>query len=101
MRCWTLAMLIVLGWTASSPAAEPPPASRAASRPGAAAASAPARPREFRFDALRIDGALRGPEALVVSAALARERAPLHRRWRSFAHRVVELVEAAALHGGH
>ena len=65
----------------------------------APAARAPA-PREFRFDALRIDGALRGPEALVIRTGLGRDAGrPLHRRHRSFLHRIFETIEAPGLHG--
>jgi len=61
----------------------------------------PARAAEYRFDALRIDGTLRGPEALDVGSGLSRDRKPLARLRRSFVHRVFETVEAPGLHGGH
>jgi hypothetical protein len=90
-----LAIAIVLGVAlggtaqAAEPLGSPPPSSRVAPRPA----------REFRFDALRIDGALRGPEALVISAGLHGGRTPLHRRGRSFLHRIFETIEAPGLVG--
>ncbi len=77
------------------------PAGTALAEPASAPVRAPAARavREFRFDALRIDGALRGPEALVISAGLGQRPGPLHRARRSFLHRVFETIEAPALHG--
>lgn len=95
----------------------PPPAAGAHSRepaaqsgsptgdPGRSHDPGPAETRragrgEFHFDALRIDGLLRGPEAMVVKSRVRRgEEAVLELR-RSFLHRVYETVEVPALHGG-
>jgi len=65
------------------------------------ASSSPRRATEYRFDALRIDGTLRGPEALDVRSSLTRDGSSLARLRRSFVHRVLETVEAPGLHGGH
>jgi len=53
----------------------------------------------FRFDALRIVG-LSGPNALVLRRLRGARRRPLLRFRRSFIHRVLETLEAPALHRG-
>jgi len=67
-----------------------------ASRP--APSSTPARGAEYRFDALRVDGRLHGPEALTVRAMTGGRGAPLLRLRRSFVHRIFETLEDACLH---
>lgn len=53
---------------------------------------------EYRFDALRVDGTLHGPEALEVRSSLGGEYRPLHRLERSFSHRTVGSIESPSLH---
>jgi hypothetical protein len=78
----------------ADPASRPPvAASRPASRPAGARG-----PTEYRFDALRIDGALHGPEALVVRSMTGSSRKPLLRRRRSFVFRILETLEDPGLH---
>jgi hypothetical protein len=92
-----------LAW-AAPPASTPsrrPASAPLTDEPGAPRAAHEARATEFRFDALRIDGALRGPEALVVDSSLSRAGKSLTRLRRSFVHRVFDTVEAPGLHGGH
>ena len=87
------------GGPASAPAAAP--ASAPASAPAAPPTAAPARgtpAQEIRFDALRIDGALHGPEALTIRSDLARQARPLHRLRRSFLRRILRTVESPCLH---
>jgi hypothetical protein len=69
--------------TGARPRSRPPPASR---------------PAEYRFDALRVDGRLHGPEALTVHGMTGGARTPLMRRGRSFLHRILETLEDPALH---
>jgi hypothetical protein len=59
----------------------------------------PAVTREYRFDALRIDGALRGPDVLVIQTAARQATKPLGRLAYSFVPRIFETVEESALHG--
>lgn len=93
MRIPTLvAVLSAALLPAGSALGDEPPSSRPATRAVAA-------PREYRFDALRIDGTPRGPEALVIRAVLGRDDGPLHRRARSFVHRIFETIETPCLHG--
>ncbi len=81
--------------TTRAPRTAPAPA---ASRPRAAPHAAPA-PRELRFDALRVDGALRGPEVLEVEALARGARRSLLRLHRSFLGRIFETLESPGLHG--
>jgi hypothetical protein len=84
----TVAAALLLPGSARGDEPSPRPATRAVA------------PREYRFDALRIDGTPRGPEALVIRAVLGRDDGrPLHRRARSFVHRIFETIEAPCLHG--
>ncbi|MFH1130626.1 MAG: hypothetical protein V1754_04785 [Pseudomonadota bacterium] len=59
-----------------------------------------ATPKEFRFDALRIQGTPVGPQAMITEAGLGIYQTPLLKLRRSFIHRIFETVEAPALHGG-
>ena len=54
---------------------------------------------QYRFDALRIDGQLRGPAALDVRGLRRSSRGRLLTLRRSFVHRILESIEAPALHG--
>lgn len=85
----------------AAPAAPAAPASAPASRSVAAPAAAPARgtrPQEIRFDALRIDGTLHGPEAVTIRSDLTRQERPLHRLRRSFVRRILRTAESPCLH---
>lgn len=98
-RCLPAAALLMGACLLSVPAHSAPTGSAPATSP----ASKPARGRgggEYRFDALRIDGRLRGPEAMDIRAAGRSGSRSLLRLRRSFLHRVFETVECAALHGG-
>jgi hypothetical protein len=103
---FSLVALAAPAW-AAPPSSAPVPASRPAARGSATSPDEPGGPAlgpartEFRFDALRIDGTLRGPEALDVGGSVSRDRRSLARLRRSFVHRVFETVEAPGLHGGH
>jgi hypothetical protein len=93
----SLAVAVCLGMLASAevgaePTSRPTAASRPTSRP------APRKPTEYRFDALRIDGTLHGPEALVVRSMTGARRKPLIRRKRSFVFRILETLEDPGLH---
>ena len=78
-------------------AARPTPRAPTTSRPAVAPAR-DARAQELRFDALRIDGALHGPEAVTIRSDLARRVSPLHRLRRSFMRRILRTVESPCLH---
>lgn len=56
--------------------------------------------KEFRFDALRIEGATAGPQVLVMNAKIGWDQSPLLRLRRSFLFRVFETIETPAVHGG-
>jgi hypothetical protein len=73
------------------PATQPTPSIAAAT-----VAAAPA--AEYRFDALRFDGRLSGPQSLVTFARRLGPRTPLHTLRVDFSARIFETVEAEALH---
>ena len=92
--CWVITVLLTLG--AVPGAAEPVPRGGATTLPATRRAAG-----EYRFDALRIDGAVRGPLALRIQGTAGGKHSPLLRLQRSFVSRIFETVEAPALHGGH
>jgi hypothetical protein len=120
MRGWVIVLLLSTAHaaptSARAPASAPAPTSARAPASAPAPARTPvrrttpssapaARPPsqdldEYRFDALRIDGALHGPEAVIVRSDLTRDQRSLTRLRRSFVHRVLEAMEAPGLHGG-
>ncbi len=63
-------------------------------------ATAERRSDEYHFDALRIDGHLRGPEVMVVRSKINGSTGSVLKLRRSFLKRVYETVEVPALHGG-
>jgi hypothetical protein len=95
------------GVPATQPATQPDEPGAPASATGPAVQVAPVRsPQaapeatsgEYRFDALRIDGTLHGPEAMVIRAATSGGRRPLAKHRRSFLHRILETLEERCLH---
>jgi hypothetical protein len=116
MRPGIVGLVLALFLLGTPGAARGQPASRPAPRPGAARPAAgdepgapaapasrpgppPAGARQFRFDALRSDGWLRGPAVLEVRATAGSRRPPPLLRLRgSLVRRIFESVEAPALH---
>jgi len=86
------------GAPATRPAVQPdePGAPSSATRPAVQAPEATS--GEYRFDALRIDGTLHGPEAMVIRASTSGGRRPLAKLRRSFLHRILETLEERCLH---
>jgi len=84
-RAWFLSAMML--WPISAWSAERAPT------------AAPAR-QEYRFDALRIDGTLHGPEAVVVRTSVQRTSSPIFRPRCNFLRRILETVETPALHRG-
>jgi hypothetical protein len=82
----------------AAPVSAPTAAPAAPAAPPAAAPARGTRPQEIRFDALRIDGTLHGPEAVTIRSDLARQERPLHRLRRSFVRRILGTVESPCLH---
>ena len=103
-----LMLALLLGGPPLAWAQVPPrsvaPSSGPASVPAGPASSVAAQPsapqREYRFDALRIDGALHGPEALTIRASAPSGQRPLARLRRSFVDRILQTLEDPCLHGG-
>lgn len=79
-----------------APAGPKAPSAPAASTAQPAAVAAPA--AEFRFDALRFDGRVTGPLALVSYGQRRVARAPLHSLRADFTARIFETLEDRALH---
>jgi hypothetical protein len=103
MARWLIAVLLT--GVAAPGAAEPLPRGPGTTLPAVPprAAHSPAGhspAAEYRFDALRIDGTVRGPLAMLVPGATRAKHGSLLRLQRSFVSRIFETVEAPALHRG-